>query len=179
MNELSEALGVCADLLYYPEKEIKDELAKLFSLVGSTNKVDEILKDKSLDDLQSHYINMFDAKFGGVECVPYESWWFKKRLMGNEALSVERFYEKCGYRYNRDELKMPPDHISVEIGFLSLLIEEKRFKEACKMVKEHLGWINEFYKCVKDKSKIYGEILSILVNLLNRIKKGEVCLSES
>ncbi|WP_022671254.1 TorD/DmsD family molecular chaperone [Hippea alviniae] len=179
MSELSEALGICADLLYYPEEEIKHEFARLFSLVGSTNKVDEILEGKSLSDLQSHYISMFDVKFGGVECVPYESWWSKKRLMGNEALNVEKFYERCGFRYNRDEFKMPPDHISIEIGFLSLLIEEKRFEEACKMVREHLGWVNKFYECVKDKSKIYGEILSILVNFLNKIKKGEVCLSES
>ncbi len=178
MSELSEALGICADLLYYPERDISDDIKKLLSLVGSTEKVNEVLEGKGLSDLQSHYISMFDVKFGGVECAPYESWWLNKRLMGNKALSVERFYEECGFKYNKDEFKMPPDHISIESGFLSLLVEEKRFKESCKMIKDHLEWVNKFYNCVKDRSKVYGEILSILVILLNKIKRGKVCLSE-
>ncbi len=179
MKNLSEALSLCADLLLYPDDNIELNLKKLLNIYNSTKKVEELLNNKSLKDIQSHYINLFDSNIEKIECVPYASWWSAQRLMGKEALSIKEFYKECGFEFNHYEFKMPPDHMALEIGFLSLLLREEKIKEACLMINKHLWWLDKLYECVKNKSKLYGKILFMALKLINTVKEEEVCLKES
>ncbi|WP_025209211.1 TorD/DmsD family molecular chaperone [Hippea sp. KM1] len=177
---LSVALGLCADLLFYPDEDIRQDLKNLFGLVNiSTEEVEGLLEGLSLEDLQAHYIALFDVNRESIQCVPYESWWQKGRLMGDVAIELKDFYRSCGFDFNEDEFKMPADHVSLQIAFICRLLDEGMVDEACFMINKHTDWIGRLYSCVEQRSKIYGKLLRITLDLINDIKEGELCRRES
>ena len=125
-------------------------------------------KTEKLTDLETEYISLFVTSVNGVNCIPYASWWVENKIMGEETLKIQRFYENCGFKLNPEIIKGPPDHIALEIGFLSRLLEEKMLPEANKMINEHLDWVNSFSKCIHQNSKlsIYPIVTQIIVDII-------------
>jgi len=153
-------LYLYADALFYPDKDF----FKLLNELGLNNIIMDI---KSLEEVQNQYVSLFEAKLGGVECIPFASFWYNKRLMGDEAIRLKRFYEKCGFKFNESDFKMPWDHIAIELSFLAKLIENKNYDSAKKMIKEHMGWVEKFKECLKTKNKTYYIIVTGVFELLN------------
>jgi TorA maturation chaperone TorD len=174
VEKLSKILSYCADILDYPEKETIQKFNSLPKEIMPATKTGTHLT-QSLEELQNAYIGLFVNNIKGLECVPYASWWSEKRLMGNETIKIKNFYQKCGFELNEKEFKSPPDHISLEIAFLSKILEEKQFNEVCEMIRKHLYWIKDLKECVERKNSFYGAVLSITINTVNTIKE-DICI---
>jgi len=164
VKDLAEVLYLYADILFYPEKDF-------FILLNELGYSKLINKIKSLENIQNQYVSLFEINLKGVECVPFASYWYNKRLLGKEAIKLKRFYEKCGFKFNEMAFKMPWDYISIELSFLANLIENKKYKEAKEMIKNHMGWIERFKECLKTKNRIYYTIVKDVCTLLNSFDK--------
>ncbi len=165
-QNFSELLYLYADVLFYPENDF-------FKLLNELGFIELVRENKNLEEIQNQYISLFEANLKGVDCVPFASYWFNKRLLGKEAIKLKHFYEKCGFKFNERDFKMPWDHIAVELSFLANLIENKDYKAAVEMIKEHMGWIEKFKECLKTKSKVYYTIVKGAHDYLNRfIEEG-------
>ena len=165
-SNFAELFYLYADVLFYPEKDF----FKLLNELGYTKLVNEI---KNLEVVQNQYVSLFEFNLKGIECVPFGSYWYDKRLLGREAIKLKRFYEKCGFKFNAMEFKMPWDYISIELSFLANLIEQKNHRAAREMIEKHMGWIEKFKECLKTKSRIYYTIVEGVCNLINRFVEEE------
>lgn len=125
-----------AGSLYYPEKSVFEE-AELF------NKLTEYLKDVcpealpfstemgknfaqySENELQVEYSRLFKGPYELI-AAPYGSVYLDegRRVMGDSTIAVIQAYEEEGLAKN-DDFKDLPDHIVVELEFMSFLL----FKE--------------------------------------------------
>lgn len=175
MKNFSEILSYCADILSYPNEETIPKFNNLVNTVSPTKKLGVHSTQSLLEDMQNAYIDLFVNNIEGLKCVPYASWWSENRLMGKEAVQINNFYQKCGFELNEKEFKSPPDHISLEIAFLSRILEEKKINETCEMIKNHLGWVEKLKECIGKKNSFYGTVLSITVDTINAIKE-DICL---
>lgn len=55
---------------------------------------------------------------------PYESCYFgRDRLMTEQSAAVRQFYAACGLTLDHGQYREPPDHISIELTFLSMLCD--------------------------------------------------------
>ncbi len=170
-ESVANALFLCADALFYPESDFFELLDEL----GIGNLCEP---NKTLEDYQSEYISLFEANHRGIECVPFASWWYDRRLMGNEAIKLKRFYESCGFKFNEKTFKMPWDHVAIELSFLANLIVSGKCSYALKMIDNHLGWLEKFRECLKAKSSIYSTIVGYACELIKLIRKEEICQKE-
>ena len=161
-EELAELLYQYANMLLYPEDDFFEILYRLgFS---------EITKQiNNLDEVQEQYYSLFRADSNGEECLPFALSWIESSSLCKETAKLKRFYEKYGFKFNDIDLKMPWDHISIELFLLANLIENKECESAREMIKEHMGWIGKFKECLKKKSKIYYKIVENLHALLKTI----------
>ena len=166
LKNFSELFYLYADALFYPDKDF----FKLLKELGYTKLLNEI---ESLEEVQNQYVSLFEFNLKGIECVPFGSYWYDKRLLGREALKLKRFYEKCGFKFNVMEFKMPWDYISIELSFLANLIENKNYKAAREMIEKHMGWIEKFKECLRTKSKVYYTIVRGVCELINRFVEEE------
>ncbi len=161
-------LFLYSDALFYPEGDFFDLLEEL--------KIDrKFYKERDLVDLQSKYISLFETNYGGIECVPYASWWLNKRLLGAESLEVKKFYDLCGFKFNQNTFKMPWDHIAIELSFLANLIADGKCACAVRMIDEHMGWFDKLRECLKFKSELYYTLVSFSAELINKIKEEGLC----
>lgn len=161
-KELAELLYQYANTLLYPE----DDFFEILYRLG----LSEITKHiSSLDEAQKQYYSLFRADSNGKECLPFALSWVESGLLCKETAKLKRFYEQYGFKFNDKDLKMPWDHISIELFLLANLIENKDYEVAKEMIKEHMGWIEKFKECLKKKSKIYYTIVENLYELLKTI----------
>ena len=131
-RDYAELLYLYADALFYPEVDF-------FKLLNELGLSELALGNKNLEEVQNQYISLFEVNMKGVECVPFASYWYDKRLLGREAVRLKRFYERCGFKFNERDFRMPWDHIAIELSFLANLMESKNYKAAKRMIKEHMG----------------------------------------
>jgi len=176
VKNFSLLLSYCSDIFDYPNSDPTKKFSYILKHIPIDINRKNLIDKKSLEEFQSDYINLFVNNIKGVQCVPYASWWSEKRLMGKETQKVRKFYNKCGFDINENEIKTPPDHISLEIGFLSRLIEENRWKESCEMIDKHLNWIDEFKDCIKKKDAFYGLAIEAVCSIIDIIKQEDLCL---
>jgi len=185
IKSIYNALSYCSDLLNYPDRTAIHKIDSLKKLIPDLNRPQPVttfqkqklsFKTEKLTDLETEYINLFVTNINGVNCVPYASWWVENKLMGEETVQIEKFYENCGFKLDPEIIKGPPDHIALEIGFLSRLLEEKMLSEVNQMVNEHLDWVNPFSKCVHQNSKlsIYPIVTQTIVDIITHLKKEEL-----
>lgn len=64
----------------------------------------------------------------------------KGLLRGDSALHVSALYQSCGMEVT-EEFKACPDHLSVELEFLSLLYEQATDREIKAFISDHLDWV--------------------------------------
>ena len=118
----------------------------------------------SEEELSVEYARLFLGPFE-TKAPPYGSLYLngERTVMGDSTLEVIRFYEEMGLSRNQDCMDLP-DHISVELEFMSYLIykeaealEKSDFVAALEMIKKQerfldkfLGrWIMEFCEKIK------------------------------
>ncbi len=118
------------------------------------------------DDLLVEYAGLFVGPFG-LKAPPYGSVYLDgdRRVMGNSTMEVIRMYQDEGLSGNNESNELP-DHIAVELEFMSFLI----FKEIEAMIKFDLGTA---LGAVEKQNRFLGEFLGRWVEpFCEKIKEG-------
>jgi TorA maturation chaperone TorD len=87
----------------------------------------------------------------------------KGLLMGDPALHLLTLYQECGLKVE-DEFRGRPDHLALELEFLSYLYQEATDMEVRQFIVDHLDWI-PFLKEECQRMNVhpfYTDILDIL-----------------
>ena len=177
IENIAEALSIASNLLSYPDETSLDDYRTFVSLISDV--IDKSFYEAegiNLSDLEAEYIGLFVTDIGGAKAPPYASFYLEKRLMGRSSEDFLKFVKYCGYEMDENIIKGPPDHVSLEIGFLSRLIEENHIECACIMIKKHLLWFDEFRKRVKENSNLdfYRELVELISAIIKNTKEA-VC----
>ncbi|MFH1019463.1 MAG: molecular chaperone TorD family protein [Pseudomonadota bacterium] len=127
----SDAYRLLAACFYQPDREmfVEENLcAKLAGLMQEISlpavgeaclRMAQSLAENSQDELLVEYSGLFLGPFG-APAHPYGSVYLEKerKLMGDSTMEVLKIYAESGVKYEGDE---PPDHIAIELEFMSFL----------------------------------------------------------
>ena len=96
----------------------------------------------------------------------------KGLLMGDSALHLLEVYHHCGLEVS-EEFKGCPDHIAMELEFLSYLYQWATDTEIKTFIEDHLDWIPLLKEDVEHchAHPFYMSVLEILELFLNHEKK--------
>jgi TorA maturation chaperone TorD len=138
-------------------RDLKEEYSRLFSDVGGENisLVESFYKPWTQDP---HCPLPFAIEKG--------------LLMGDSALHLSAIYQQCGLEVV-EEFKGRPDHIVMELEFLSYLYRWASDREAERFIEDHLDWIpllKEEFKKVRPHL-FYSSLLEILDLFLSMERK--------
>jgi len=105
----------------YPNEALVPELEKCLEELGEapetfTKLVEAFGKEKQ-EQLQGEYTRLFLNGYPKTPCIPYESVYLEKRMLGEASLAV-------GAAYAEWEMQVEPgvlDHVSTELEFLAFL----------------------------------------------------------
>jgi TorA maturation chaperone TorD len=138
-------------------------------------------------DLEEEYGRLFSSEAGSekislVESV-YKPWTQdphcplpfatgKGFLMGDSALHLLALYQECGLEMEREYRGMP-DHLAMELEFLSFLYQRATDKEIKRFIEDHLDWISLLREKFKEfqSHPFYRGILEILLVFLRKEKE--------
>ena len=133
----SDAYRLLAACFYEPERELFLEenlcanLANLLDALSipeaeSCHRMEQDLKEQEQQALLVDYSALFLGPFG-APAQPYGSIYLEqdRRLMGDSTTTVQQIYAEAGVKPESDG---PPDHIAIELEFMSFL--EQRIAEA-------------------------------------------------
>jgi len=90
-------------------------------------------------------------------------------LMGDSALHLLEIYHQCGLEVT-EGFKGCPDHIAMELEFLSYLYQRETDLEIKTFIEDHLDWIprlNEEFKPFHPHP-FYGSCMAVLALFLNK-----------
>jgi len=160
-------LFLCADILEEPDCSY--ERWKEFYLLRGYD-----MTNFDLDEMQAHYIRTFLINSTKFKCVPYASWWLDGRMCGNSLYQINKFYEKCGYRFDVENINKPSDHVSFMIRFVAILAEEKQFDQI-KEFSKFLKWLNDFADSLKIATEVkdFQIAVKISLDIINSLKDRE------
>lgn len=194
-EELQNILIIFAEFYKYPSEELIKEintgqldrdLAALFSNVGflfKPNIQENIQTGLGLRE-QYHYC------FSGIKkpfVTPVESIYkqwtsdqtvklsiakSKGYLMGDSALHMKHLFQQFGVTIP-DEYAYMPDHLTLQLEFLALLIEKKRIDIIKQFFKDHLDWLPFMIDELKplDDSSFYIYITVMLQSFLDHLNQ--------
>ncbi len=96
----------------------------------------------------------------------------KGLLMGDSALHVLALYKQCGLEVE-GEYRGMPDHLIMELEFLSYLSWWKKDKEIKRFIEDHLDWITHLRKKFKEfhPDPVYSSTLEVLLLFLRKEKE--------
>jgi TorA maturation chaperone TorD len=96
----------------------------------------------------------------------------KGLLMGDSALHLLALYQRCGLEVGEEHQGMP-DHLVVELEFLSFFYRWKTDKEIKRFIKDHLDWIPLLREEFKEFHchPFYMSVLEVLILFLHREKE--------
>jgi len=178
LPKLASAISSASELLDYPSESTVDGCKAFFRICRQLRISAKAPKNINLElsELEPEYIRLFSADYGGVTAPPYASFYTEKRIWGKAAVDVINFYYDCGYRFDHDNVKEPPDNVVFELAFLSMLIENGRTDSAAVMIVNHLNWLGEFEKSVKKNARLefYPSVLAASIKAIKLIKE-ELC----
>ena len=138
-------------------------------------------------DLKEEYGRLFSPEAGSekislVESF-YKSWTQdphcplpfateKGLLMGDSALHLLALYKQCGLEAEGEYQGMP-DHLIMELEFLSYLYRWKKDKEIKKFIEDHLDWIALLREKFKEfhSHPFYRSALEVLLLFLRKEKE--------
>ena len=145
--------------------------------------------DQLFLELEGTYVRMFVNALDGIQTPLYHSCYLgdttsnKGLLMGASATEMIMRYEEAGLAISED-IKEPPDHISLELEYLYFLqsglesVEEEAFQtEITEYVSDFmLPWTITFLERVKSihNELLYPQMTSILVAVLEHIIKTDM-----
>ncbi len=155
-----------ASLFYPPDQELIDQIHQrmIYSFfkeyTDSLNEQQDLLKGfleqpgSGLDELREEYDRLFsDFTQDSISLVEsyYKAWTVdpscalpfaseRGLLMGDSALHLLEVYDQCGLKTS-EEFRSCPDHISLELEFLSYLYQCATGAEIKMFINDHLNWI--------------------------------------
>ena len=129
-QQLSDSLKLMAACFYEPETELFEEEKVCRNLSGllehlcpeactSAGDMHRALQSCSQEELQIAHAELFVGPFE-LKASPYGSTYLEKtrRIMGDSTMEVLQHYRRAGLAV---DIKQPPDHIAIELEFLSYL----------------------------------------------------------
>ena len=162
------AYKILSDCYHRPDGELIEKTIALTDIIKTIRPEGESYSDHLrtvLEDnidrayLQVDYAKLFLGPFA-MTAPPYGSVYLegKQQLMGNSTLDALKRYREAGLKI-ADAFKDPPDHITVELEFMSFLIfkeiesithggvesADAHFKKQLLFLENHLGaWAPQF-----------------------------------
>jgi TorA maturation chaperone TorD len=138
-------------------------------------------------DLKEDYGNLFSSKAGREKISLVESFYKpwtqdphcllpfateKGLLMGDSALHLSALYQQCGFEVGEEHRGMP-DHLVIELEFLSFLYRWKTDKEIKRFIEDHLDWITLLREELKEFHchPFYRSALEVLILFLHKEKE--------
>jgi len=135
-------------------------------------------------DLKEDYGHLFSSETGREKISLVESFYKpwtqdphcplpfateKGLLMGDSALHLLALYQQCGLEVSEEHQGMP-DHLVVELEFLSFLYRWKTGKEIKRFIEDHLDWITLLRKELKEchGHPFYRSALEVLILFLQK-----------
>jgi TorA maturation chaperone TorD len=99
----------------------------------------------------------------------------KGLLMGDSALHLLEVYRQCGLEM-AEEFKSCPDHLVIELEFLSYLYQQATQADIQTFISDHLDWIPLLREALKrfQPNSFYEPVLEILDLFLENEKEPEV-----
>ena len=148
--------------------EIEFNSSKLF-------KITEEIEKLGLEEFQAEYVSLFEVGYPKPKCPPFE----REYLNSQEKDDLKFLAELVNYysRYGVVTQKEAPDYLIVELEFMYYLIaKEMETKEQCykkaqlEFLERMLKWIENFYRCVKRKSRVkgYANILKVFLKFMKK-----------
>ena len=86
----------------------------------------DALRGAALGDLQTEHVRLFVNAYGGAPCLPYESVYAERQVLGEVAQEVAALYAQWGV----EETGEMPDHAAVELAFAAQLARLRQVVEA-------------------------------------------------
>lgn len=167
-----------------PDLDISGLIKSLHQSIASYSSADQLFIE-----LERVYIEMFINALEGIQTPLYHSCYLednasdKGLLMGDSAVEMLNRYEDAGLTISED-IKEPPDHISLELEYLYFLMsvteaaEEESFQsEINEYISDFmLPWINIFLERIQSNKEklIYPQLTSILVAVLENTLKADM-----
>ncbi len=179
MSELGDAFRFLARGFQYPTElkfiqigwEVIEKLSKDLSITVPTNTPPQNLKE-----LQTEYVRLFISSPLGVAAPPYASYYMNKTglLLQEGAQEALRFYREIGVE--PENSSEPPDHISLELAFVGMLLDQNRVHLLNTFIKQHMMiWYPNFLKdLLKATPSYWYQQLGLLTQaLLEKITRKE------
>ncbi len=160
---------VLATLFYAPDEALVKQIRErtLYSFferyVHFLGETGDLLKgflvegggENLLEELKVEYDRLFSSLYGkSISLVEsfYKPWTRDARcplpfasetglLMGDSAVHLLAIYQQCGLAVS-EEFKSCPDHIVMELEFLSYLYERATDIEVQTLIEDHLDWVS-------------------------------------
>jgi len=138
-------------------------------------------------DLKEDYGHLFSSEAGTEKISLVESFYkpwtqdphcplpfasSKGLLMGDSAIHLLEIYRLCGIQM-AEEFKSCPDHLVLELEFLSYLYQWGTDAEIKKFIEDHLDWIPLLREEFKElhPHPFYRSTLEVLILFLNKEKE--------
>ena len=146
------------NLVFIPElressKTIDDHSQTLSTLISSFESIDTEL-------LQAEYTRLFINGYPNTPCLPYESVYLEKRMLGNASIGVQSAYSQWDMTVESGLI----DHIATEFEFLAFLYSAEALdptigvearKSSSLFIREHLcRWVPKFIEDLKCSASI-------------------------
>jgi TorA maturation chaperone TorD len=178
-----------AECFYFPDNKQFEVLSSYKEFIGSGySEISEYLDSiQDFEPIMVDYTKLFIGPFG-LLAAPYGSIYLEngEMLMGNSTINVEDLYAEEGIKV---AIKEVPDHIAIELEFMSFLANKK--VEAMRVMDEktialyhqkqqhfldiHLGnWIEEFTQKVKKnaQTEFYSKLAQLTREFILNDKAG-------
>lgn len=203
LRSRAECYKLLSACFYQPEKELLTEEKVLENLTGFmkeacpeaavfSSEMEAAFRGYGNEELLVEYAKLFIGPFE-LLAPPYGSVYLDadRRVMGNSTMEVIKLYEGEGLVFS-DDFKEIPDHIAVELEFMSFLIlkgigafnnsDEKVISETAK--KEELffskllkPWITPFSDKIKEgtENTFYRSLADCLLMFVEKTGCGTDC----
>lgn len=145
-----------------------------------------ILKNESLksfslsqSEIESEFIRIFNLNASALKTIPFASWWIDGSMMGESYIQIVEFYKECGYVIDSNKVKLPSDHISLMLFFLSILLENKKYKKSKEFIKNYFFWLSSLNNSLEKSTKVeffpilIKNIMDLLKNIVKKINDME------
>jgi TorA maturation chaperone TorD len=89
--------------------------------------------------------------------------------MGDSALHLLALYQQCGLEVE-EEYRGMPDHLVMELEFLSFLYQRATDKEIKRFIEDHLDWVTPLREKFKEfhSHPFYRSALEVLLLFLRK-----------
>ena len=153
----------------------------------TSKNLEQNMTQVSLEELRVEYTRLFvgSPPFKAI-CLPYESFWKQRTIMGPPVGELAQLFEEIGLRVS-DEFTDLPDHVSVELEFMNQIYRsligqtsdgneneiERLYFIKRDFLENHLDWIDNFCLKVEEESKIgYYTDLAFITRKLLKIERA-------